>query len=395
MSVRRIEVNIDATDFESEMTAEIELFRDAVLSSSPYPLYRALTTDMFYPQNDSVVSILRRRGDLVPASDGSWENTYYFPNSVRYVLLQNNNDINITVQVPKWVKVATSSLDGDNFEVQFIEPWYVRILDPVIIKGKQVRFEQRFDLVSVNSEVGVFRYLLRSEDKELELHLSAVYQSSIDLAPIDVKFHGFGSMGILAQSLMKESLQGGPCGGGGGGRRRRVPSDGPNITLHIRILSQPNGNIDTMVQNTIDLFQDHGFIVREGDRQNLTDLDDLLDLEIDCFSGRQSAEQGQLYRHRDGIPDFEIAAYFVRSTIPANNGCASFTNTRRPACVVTNTASDWTLAHEIGHVLGLNHVNDSDRLMTGGGTANITNLPPDLVDSEVSTMQSSHYTKAS
>jgi predicted Zn-dependent protease len=56
-------------------------------------------------------------------------------------------------------------------------------------------------------------------------------------------------------------------------------------------------------------------------------------------------------------------------------------------------ASDWTLAHEIGHVLGLVHVNDSNRLMTGGGTAKITNLPPDLVASEISTMQNSYYTK--
>lgn len=64
-----------------------------------------------------------------------------------------------------------------------------------------------------------------------------------------------------------------------------------------------------------------------------------------------------------------------------------------PACVVVRGATQWTLAHEVGHVLGLRHVNDNDRLMTGNGTGNITNPPPDLVSSEVGTMGNSPYTQ--
>jgi hypothetical protein len=44
-------------------------------------------------------------------------------------------------------------------------------------------------------------------------------------------------------------------------------------------------------------------------------------------------------------------------------------------------------------VLGLNHVNDNDRLMTGNGTANITNPPPDLAASEGTTMVNSPLTQ--
>ena len=44
--------------------------------------------------------------------------------------------------------------------------------------------------------------------------------------------------------------------------------------------------------------------------------------------------------------------------------------------------TQWTIAHEIGHVLDLIHVNNNDLLMTGNGTANITDPPPDLVASE-------------
>ena len=43
-------------------------------------------------------------------------------------------------------------------------------------------------------------------------------------------------------------------------------------------------------------------------------------------------------------------------------------------------------------MLGLFHVDDDNRLMTGNGTDNITNPPPDLIDSESKTMLISSYT---
>ncbi len=64
----------------------------------------------------------------------------------------------------------------------------------------------------------------------------------------------------------------------------------------------------------------------------------------------------------------------------------------QPGAVVAQGASQWTFGHELGHVLGLSHVNNNDRLMTGNGTANITNPPPDLVASEIATMVASPFT---
>ena len=83
--------------------------------------------------------------------------------------------------------------------------------------------------------------------------------------------------------------------------------------------------------------------------------------------------------------------YFVRSTVPAYNGCAAFP-AGRPGAVVASGASAWTVGHEVGHVLGLSHVSDNNRLMTGLGTDNITNAPPDLIASESTTMLASAQT---
>ncbi|MGQ0440099.1 matrixin family metalloprotease [Bacillus sp. B-TM1] len=121
------------------------------------------------------------------------------------------------------------------------------------------------------------------------------------------------------------------------------------------------------------------------------DLPHLMDLDVDCVMGHVSTEQIELFNHRNNVETNELTLYFVRSTNRPLNGCASHPD-GRPGAVVTRVASEWTLGHEIGHVLGLTHVNDTNRLMYGGGTHNITNPPPDLITSEIDTMIDSPFT---
>jgi hypothetical protein len=91
-----------------------------------------------------------------------------------------------------------------------------------------------------------------------------------------------------------------------------------------------------------------------------------------------------------------VVVYFVRSTVPAYNGCAAHPE-GQPGAVVAQIATVWTMGHEVGHVLGLPHCDSPtarlfNRLMTGGGTSNITNPPPDLIATEVNALRSSTLT---
>ena len=89
----------------------------------------------------------------------------------------------------------------------------------------------------------------------------------------------------------------------------------------------------------------------------------------DCVLQEHSSEQKQLFRNRNGLGDRDIAIYVVRRL--RNNddgiiaGCAA---PRAKACVINAWEDVITLAHEIGHVLGLSHYGPKTNLMYGGGT---------------------------
>jgi hypothetical protein len=159
----------------------------------------------------------------------------------------------------------------------------------------------------------------------------------------------------------------------------------PTVRLHAKVLTAPNVSVDTAVQRMRDVYATAGIRVQLVSTENLN-LPALNDLDVGtCTSGQTTAEQNSLYANRNNAGADDVVVYFVRSTVPPFNGCAAHPN-GLPGAVVAQAATQWTLGHEVGHVLDLNHVNNNDRLMTGNGTANITNPPPDLVSSEIKTM---------
>ncbi|MBC8116295.1 MAG: hypothetical protein H7062_18050 [Candidatus Saccharimonas sp.] len=163
------------------------------------------------------------------------------------------------------------------------------------------------------------------------------------------------------------------------------------VRVHVKVLTNPSVSLDTMLHNMREVYAVGAIDVEWASTENLN-LPALNDVDVGtCVSGVTTTEQNQLFANRNNVGTNELVVYMVRSTVPPFNGCAAHP-AGRPGAVVAQGASQWTFAHELGHVLGLRHVNDNNRLMTGNGTSNITNPPPDLVASEIVTMVASPFT---
>jgi hypothetical protein len=190
-----------------------------------------------------------------------------------------------------------------------------------------------------------------------------------------------------------------PAGGShssAGSGEYRIPQTPQNLRLHFKVLTAPTSfTTATMLQQMRQVYNAVGVGVDLASTETLS-LPTLTDLDAGGCNGSVTSEQTQLFGNRNNVTGNDLAIYFVRSTVPPLNGCASHP-AGRPGAVVTRSASQWTLAHEVGHVLGLNHIDSPtaplfDRLMTGQGTSNVTNPPPNLIAAEVATMKASALT---
>lgn len=148
----------------------------------------------------------------------------------------------------------------------------------------------------------------------------------------------------------------------------------------------PNINRDLRVANQI--FNRYGIeFFQLG--QDTNNVPALLDLDQPtCRRGQTPTnEENQLYNlERDHAPS-DMVVYYLRSTSLGVRGCAAHP-ANRPGSVVTDSATQYTMAHEIGHVLGLAHVNDTSNLMNNG-TAAITTHPPNLTTAQLNTIRGS------
>jgi hypothetical protein len=193
----------------------------------------------------------------------------------------------------------------------------------------------------------------------------------------------------------------GACKAGGshssaGSGDYRLAQTPQNIRLHVKILVSPSRfSVNEMLDGMRQVYNPVGIGVDCVSTESLT-LPTLEDVDVGSCGSTTTAEQNSLFTHRNNVGTNDLVIYFVRSTVPALNGCATHP-AGSPGAVVASGASRWTMAHEIGHVLNLAHCDSAtarlfDRLMTGGGTDNITHEPPDVVATEVSTMKTSTLT---
>ncbi len=161
------------------------------------------------------------------------------------------------------------------------------------------------------------------------------------------------------------------------------------LRVHTKTIVPPRVALSVILQAMRDVYASAAIDVEWASNEAL-DLPHLGVLEIGngCKALRDlSEEQIELFGHRNHADD-ELVVYFVEATIPVLNGCAAHPE-QQPGAVVASIATEWTMAHEVGHVLGLRHVTNTDGLMTGAGTTSVTNPPPDLESFESEKLASS------
>jgi hypothetical protein len=98
------------------------------------------------------------------------------------------------------------------------------------------------------------------------------------------------------------------------------------------------------------------------------------------------------YGGRQGVGPKDILCYWVNRVETRGSplaGCASHPFAQ-PACVISALGSPWTLAHEVGHVLGLRHTTGTTMLMSTP-TASIIANPPQISAADLRIVKSSPW----
>ena len=222
----------------------------------------------------------------------------------------------------------------------------------------------------------------------------------------------------------------------------RLIKNGPHIRLHIKIVPPVGGflifdhTIDQQVSAMRQVYAGIGIAVVLRSIETLALPSSFSDIIVN--SGRAASYQViSLFQNLNKVPtttfhsevshfitdivsSTEIVVYIVSTVTKVDpvtgnktaNGSAAYPDKAIiefdalreklltiPGAVIANDASIWTLAHEVGHVLGLDHTENSlfgscptfpspqcqlNSLMTCCSTDHITSPPPDLSASEIS-----------
>jgi len=162
--------------------------------------------------------------------------------------------------------------------------------------------------------------------------------------------------------------------------------DNEHLTFHIKFVTTPTWaftsgvSVDLMLFSMRRVYNAAGIGVILGSTETLilTDTDIMVD---ECISGRVTDDQTALFNFRLNVGRNEIVVYLVRSVFTTDadapggigtaNGCATFPSGRPGTVVSGPMASRWTVAHEIGHVLGNRHIE--------AGVCPICQTPPTTV----------------
>jgi hypothetical protein len=166
------------------------------------------------------------------------------------------------------------------------------------------------------------------------------------------------------------------------------------VKVHTKVVAPPkHASLDSMLHNAVTLYATYGVEVLEVSREDVTEEPeaDLAQFStLYCgFGDQPSSEMVDLHalaRSADrgfGVTpdDTDVVITLVGDLVPAALGTPK-SSQAKPGIVISSGATEWTLAHELGHVLGLDDVIDPAHLMHTS-TAAFAADPPVLTAADV------------
>ncbi len=181
------------------------------------------------------------------------------------------------------------------------------------------------------------------------------------------------------------------------------------VRLHLRSLGTPRVSEFTALANAQRTYGPHGICIKFESGMSMpqavdtaTQCVELVNVNVGTclmnqgtFNPRMTGQQSAMFGIGDtqNVPATNILAVWVENVRKEDGtrlaGCASHP-ADRGACVVAAAGSPWTLAHEVGHVLGLVHQTGSRNLMSTP-TSSISANPPELSATQIATVKRSRY----
>ncbi|OJD90250.1 hypothetical protein MCCC1A01412_14805 [Bacillus anthracis] len=184
-----------------------------------------------------------------------------------------------------------------------------------------------------------------------------------------------------------------------------------SVVVHFKTLvslsSERINWINEQFQAMHDLFAQGGIAVYQGTTEDLSNnpnLQQLKDIHVgECRRNEQpSQEIIELFNNRNYVGPNELVIYLVDNITTDSSGfpsgCAVYPNGKPGAVVNCNFSPNgtgdskrfaWLVAHEVAHVLGLNHSPNQDNLMYEG--LRFTILPPQLTYSDFNILHGSEF----
>src|ERR1043165_2075623 len=227
-------------------------------------------------------------------------------------------------------------------------------------------------------------------DHQLEIFVDASLEDMIFLSGL----HGFSGLTSNPVRMIPMALAGecGGCCGGFCAKPRPAPEGELCVNVHAKIIVPPSLSIQDQVTATNGVFRAARVTIHLASVETLN-LPQFEDLDVGtCVSGTVTPEQDTLFRQfRANAGPNDICAYWVR-TMTSNTGttigCAAHpAGVPALALMGSNSMTPWVLAHEIGHVLGLSHVNQSDTNNLMRPVDSFSNPPPVLNSGQIDGMR--------